>query len=266
MKQFVRHAKSIGLLSFTLGLVLISGGAPFGSTTGFAQDTIPFFQPGKIRVLIFSGRNNHDWRTTTPFLRKLLVDSGRFDVRVEEEPAGITAATLAAYDVLVLDYEGPRWGEVRKRRSRFRQAGQRAGGGPCRQLRLQRTGSVGRQSQALRPEAAPLARVFADDWRVVDAGTAQDRPRSTPLLHGEIRRPRASHNPRPGGDFCVSDELYHSPQMSPGVHILATAYDDPANGGTGKDEPLIWTVNYGQGRVLYTALATMYPPSRKAAL
>ena len=112
MKQFVRHAKSIGLLSFTLGLVLISGGAPFGSTTGFAQDTIPFFQPGKIRVLIFSGRNNHDWRTTTPFLRKLLVNSGRFDVRVEEEPAGVTAATLAAYDLLVLDYQGPRWGEV----------------------------------------------------------------------------------------------------------------------------------------------------------
>ena len=77
-----------------------------------AQVTIPFFQPGKIRVLILSGRNNHDWRTTTPFLRKTLVESGRFDVRVEEEPMGITEATLAAYDVLVLDYDGPRWGEA----------------------------------------------------------------------------------------------------------------------------------------------------------
>jgi len=37
------------------------------------QDTIPFFQPGKVRVLIFSGRNNHDWRTTTPFLKRVLV-------------------------------------------------------------------------------------------------------------------------------------------------------------------------------------------------
>jgi hypothetical protein len=54
--------------------------------------------------------------------------------------------------------------------------------------------------------------------------------------------------------FRVSDELYHSPKMSPAAHILATAYDDPANGGTGKDEPIIWTVNYGQGRTLYTAL------------
>ena len=54
--------------------------------------------------------------------------------------------------------------------------------------------------------------------------------------------------------FRVSDELYHSPQMSPTAHILATAYDDPANGGTGKDEPIIWSVAYGRGRTLYTAL------------
>ena len=81
-----------------------------------AQVTVPFFQPGKVCVLLISGRNNHDWRSTTPFLRKTLVDSGRFDVRVEEEPMGITAATLAAYDVLALDYDGPCRGPVTERR------------------------------------------------------------------------------------------------------------------------------------------------------
>jgi type 1 glutamine amidotransferase len=34
-------------------------------------------------------------------------------------------------------------------------------------------------------------------------------------------------------------------------HVLATAFDDPTNGGTGKDEPMICTVNYGKGRSLY---------------
>jgi hypothetical protein len=72
-----------------------------------AQVTIPFFKPGAIRVLILSGRNNHDWRTTTPFLRKSLVHSGRFDVRVEEEPMGITQATLAAYHVLATAFDDP---------------------------------------------------------------------------------------------------------------------------------------------------------------
>src|SRR5512143_3475338 len=69
-----------------------------------------FFQPGRLRALLLSGRNNHDWRSTTPFLRQLLVGSGRFDVRVEEEPAGITAAPLVPYDLVVSDYCGPRWG------------------------------------------------------------------------------------------------------------------------------------------------------------
>ena len=77
---------------------------------GAADMRLPFFKPGLLRVLILSGRNNHDWRTTTPVLRKILAESRRFDVRVEEEPAGITAHTLAPYDLLVIDYNGPRWG------------------------------------------------------------------------------------------------------------------------------------------------------------
>ena len=112
MKNSRLCAKTVIVGSIALALILLAGRTLFGPASALAQDTIPFFQPGKIRVLIFSGRNNHDWRTTTPFLHKFLVDSGRFDVRVEEEPVGVTAATLAAYDVLVLDYQGPRWGKV----------------------------------------------------------------------------------------------------------------------------------------------------------
>ncbi len=69
-------------------------------------------QAAPVRTLILSGENNHDWRTTTPYMKKLLESSGRFDVRVSEAPAGITAATLAQYDLIVVDYQGPRWGAV----------------------------------------------------------------------------------------------------------------------------------------------------------
>jgi hypothetical protein len=68
-----------------------------------------------VRALLFSGRNNHEWRETTPFLARCLGEGGRFDVRVEEEPAGTTAATLAGYDVLVLDYNGARLGDATER-------------------------------------------------------------------------------------------------------------------------------------------------------
>jgi len=44
--------------------------------------------PPKIAVLIVTGQNGHNWRGTTPLLRKILEDTGKFDVRVTEELRG----------------------------------------------------------------------------------------------------------------------------------------------------------------------------------
>ena len=187
-------------VSRTAVILSLCAALMLASCTLSAQDTLPFFQPGKIRVLIFSGRNNHDWRTTTPFLRKILVDSGRFDVRVEEEPAGITAATLAAYDVLVIDYEGPRWGEVTEKAvENFVKQGKGLVAVHGANYTFTGLEVLADNHKPSGLKQAALARVFADDWRVVDARPAQDRPRAAPLLHGKVRRPRASHHPRFAG-------------------------------------------------------------------
>jgi type 1 glutamine amidotransferase len=34
--------------------------------------------------------------------------------------------------------------------------------------------------------------------------------------------------------------------------VLATAYSDPANAGTGRDEPQLMVLEYGRGRVFHT--------------
>ena len=56
--------------------------------------------------------------------------------------------------------------------------------------------------------------------------------------------------------FIADDELYHKIDLKANVHILATAYDDPIGGSasTSKDEPMVWTVPFGQGRVVMTTL------------
>jgi uncharacterized protein len=63
----------------------------------------------------------------------------------------------------------------------------------------------------------------------------------------------------------VNDELYANllPAPAADVHVLATAYDDhslyPATvrqpiPGPGRDEPILWTTQYGSGRVFVTTL------------
>jgi len=51
------------------------------------------------------------------------------------------------------------------------------------------------------------------------------------------------------------DELY-AKLRGPGknMSVLATAYSDPANVGTGRDEPQLMALRYGQGRVFHTTL------------
>ena len=193
-----------------LALVLLCSG------TSFAQVTIPFFRPGTIRVLILSGRNNHDWRTTTPFLRKTLVDSGRFDVRVEEEPMGITQATLAAYDVLVLDYDGPRWGEVTEKAvESFVNSGKGLVGIHAASYAFSGLEVLGDNHRPWDSKSR-LAGLFDDARWPVDRRAAQDRTCAPALLHREIRGPRAPDRQRHEGLVCgLGRALPQPPDVAP---------------------------------------------------
>ncbi|HOA60532.1 MAG: ThuA domain-containing protein [Verrucomicrobia bacterium] len=64
-----------------------------------------------IRVLLLSGQNNHDWKTTTPKLKAILTNGGHFAVDVTERPEQCTAETLAQYDLIVSDWNA--WGDAK---------------------------------------------------------------------------------------------------------------------------------------------------------
>ena len=53
----------------------------------------------------------------------------------------------------------------------------------------------------------------------------------------------------------TKDELYdHLRGPAQNVTVLASAMSDTATGGTGEDEPLLFALDYGKGRVFHTAL------------
>src|SRR5436309_14535711 len=71
--------------------------------------------PERMQVLIITGQNPHDWRATTPSLRKTLDDTEKFETRVVEEFRGSGPEILEPYQVVIVNYyDGNaknRWGE-----------------------------------------------------------------------------------------------------------------------------------------------------------
>jgi len=188
-----------------------------------------------LRALIITGENNHNWRETTPHLREILQRTGRFEVRVNEEPRGCGSETFAPYDVIISNYNGPRWGD------RTEQA----------LLDFVRGGKG-----LVIVHAANNA--FAD-WPEYDRliGGAWRKGAGHGAYHSFKVMIRDKNHPITQGmtDFQhVPDELYHRLTMQPDAHILATAFSATEQRGTGRDEPVAFVLKYGEGRVFHIAL------------
>ena len=78
--------RRIILISFALTIV-------FGCVNRRKEDLI--------KVLILSGKNNHEWQKTTPLLVKIYKDSKLFAVNVTEKPDTLSYNDLRKFDVVV---------------------------------------------------------------------------------------------------------------------------------------------------------------------
>ncbi len=193
----------------------------------------------KVRALLVTGQNNHNWRETTPHIKAFLEATGRFVVDVTEDPGAFfpRQGALAPYAVLVLNYNGADWGDVAKKA--FLGA-VRAGTGV----------SVIHAANNAFPGWTEYEQLVGITWRsTAGHGDYHEFPvryvvRDHPVSRG---LPDMAAHP---------DELYHRLTPAPGepMTILALAFSDTAKGGTGKDEPMALVKTFGKGRVFHTPL------------
>jgi type 1 glutamine amidotransferase len=212
-------------------------------------------QPAKLQVLIVTGQSTggHDWRATTPVLRKILEDSGRFEVRVTEEFRGAGADTLAPYDVVVVNYYDNRRANLRW--------GDSADNALLNFVRGGKGLVVYHFSLAAFDGWTEYEKICGANWRT-NNGHHSARHDFTVTV-GDPDHPITRGLKTTFAE--ANDELYANLRWQPAgaFHVLATAWDDHARypqgerqplAGPGAAEPILWTVNYGQGRAFVTAL------------
>jgi len=196
-----------------------------------------------LRILIVTGASDepyHHWRETTACIREGLERTGKFDVRVVEEPRGITAAALERYDAVLLNYNGPRFPVEAEAAI---EAFVRSGHGFAAFHQAAYGAFFGMEFRDRKWRAGPTAgwtayaRMIGATWEPEKIGHARRGKFQVDFKDG-----------RPS--FTADDELYHRLTLDPGVQVLA----DAMSAVTGNREPLIWTNRYGNGRVFFTTL------------
>lgn len=226
----------------------------------------------KLKVLIIDGQNNHDWRTTTPFMKKALEDSGRFTVEVasflkspSDKPGKVESVPvppkLDKYDVIVSNYNGAPWPkefndafEAKLRSGEIGlvivHAANNAFGGWKEYNQMIGMGwrdkKFGKRLK-LDDEGKKIIVPPGEDKNTSHAYTGPFtvtvRDRSHPVTKG-----------MPTEWMHARDELYDNLRGPiENVHLLATAIA-PKGKGTGVHEPMIFTISYGKGRVFHTPM------------
>ena len=182
---------------------------------------------GRVQVLIITGRNSyeHDWRGTTNAIRKILEDSGRFEVHVTEDFRGATSQTLAPYDVVLLNYLG-RW--------HYTDAVEQRWGEPAESALFEYV----RQGHGIVVYHASLV-IGAPSWPEFEhmvGGTMRMTPspsRRNPADAFQVHVVDANHPVTHGMReymWTFMDDMYTNLRGDPGtpVHVLVTCRDDPA--------------------------------------
>lgn len=190
--------------------------------------------PAKIKILLISGDDvgAHNWREMGEATREVLVNSGKFEVKVCEDAAILeSAGALKRYDAVFLTAYNSSTptltDEAKQNLLDFVKSGKGF--------------AVSHLASASFKEWDEFKKLCGRYWVMGKSGHG---PRSVFKV-----KVAAQDDPIMQGvsDFEIDDELYAKLLGDAPIHVLATADSDWSK----KTEPMAFTFNYGAGRVFH---------------
>lgn len=220
-----------------------------------------------VDVMILTGQNNHDWKTSSVLLKDYLDASGLFKAEIVVSPPGKEDMSgfkpdFASYDVIVLDYNGAEWPEETK--SAFQHYVKNGGGVVIFHAADNAFGKWDEYTEMIGigwGRAWPYT--YWKDGNIItdnsegpsghhgsqNAFPVTVRDRNHPITKG---LPEMWLHPR--------DELYDFMRgPATNMTVLATAFSSKESGGSGREEPALMTIRWGKGRIFHTILGHVWP-------
>jgi uncharacterized protein len=193
-------------------------------------------KPAKIKVLLITGDDVgvHPWRETTPATRDVLVAAGKFDVKVSEEPLILeSAAALKNYDLIFLNYYN----------SKNQPLSDLAKENLLNFVKNGKGFAISHLASASWKEWDEFHKMVGRYWVMGKSGHGPRAPFKVKI--------KTQDNPITKGmqDFETDDELYAKLLGDVPITVLAEADSDWSK----QTEPLVFTLQYGQGRVFHEA-------------
>ncbi len=227
-----REVMPMRSLSLTITAFALACLAPTVSSAAAKAD--------KIKALIITGANNHDWKATTEVLKSVLEEDGKVRVDIAADPEAPIFSDpnkLAGYDLIVLNLnQGKRWAADREKN--FLNYVREGGG-------------------LVVYHAADNAFSGWDEFDKLVGGTWRSKGTSFPekgTFHPkygpfEVTVVDTAHPITKGvSTFTTTDERYSNLKLQDNIHVLAQGVTD------GKPQPLLFVSEYGNGKMFQTAL------------
>ena len=259
-----------------MGIVLFLGGC-LGVLAGSAAGQGAGSGMGKIKVMLVDGQSAgtyHNWRLTTPVLKRELEETGLFTVTVATAPLSggdfsNFKPEFGEYKAVVMNIDAPEWpAELRERFEKYVSGGGGVvfvhaanNGFPTWPAYNEMTGIGGWRNRT--ETAGPY--LYVKDGKL----TSDPAPGPAGMHGARLPYQVVAQHPEhpilkglPTAWMHVPDELYGR-LRGPGKNmtVLATAHSDEKNRGTGFEEPMLMVLSYGKGRIFHTVMGHDVPAS-----